>query len=176
MNRKQLWVILTVSLTALLTITACTSTSLASSGEPTAVAEEHQDEHGEHSDEHADSGGHTHSPEDHMEGQHNIPEEAAAAPNPLPASQENIQAGAQIFANNCAVCHGENGEGNGPAAESLEMKPANLHEDHVQMLTDGSLFFIISHGEPNTPMPAWDNILSESERWQVVHFLRTFRE
>ncbi|RME42573.1 MAG: cytochrome c, partial [Chloroflexi bacterium] len=81
-----------------------------------------------------------------------------------------------IYAQNCAVCHGETGEGDGPAAGTLEMKPANLHEDHVQGLTDGALFWIISHGRPDTPMPPWDNVLSEQERWHLVNFLRTFGE
>ena len=34
--------------------------------------------------------------------------------------------GKEIFTNNCVSCHGENGEGNGPAAAALNPKPRNF--------------------------------------------------
>jgi mono/diheme cytochrome c family protein len=126
--------------------------------------------------EHEDDSGHSHSPDDHMAGAHNVPEEAAAVPNPIEADHESLEAGEQLYATNCAVCHGESGKGDGPGAAELEKPPANLNEGHVQGLSDGALFYIISHGRPDTPMPAWDNILGEDERWQVVNYLRTFAE
>lgn len=119
---------------------------------------------------------HEHSPEEHIAGHHGVPEEAAARENPIPATEDSIAKGAALFARNCAVCHGEQGEGDGPAAEAMEPKPANLHEDHVQSNSDGALFWIITHGRPETPMPPWDNVLSEEERWHLVNFLRTFKE
>jgi mono/diheme cytochrome c family protein len=104
-----------------------------------------------------------------------VPEEAEALENPFPVTEESVAEGAALYARNCAICHGENGEGDGPAASGLEVLPANLHEDHVQVLSDGALFWIISHGKPETPMPPWDEVLSEEERWHIVNFLRTFQ-
>lgn len=139
-----------------------------------AVGEHHEgDEHPEAEHEEAE---HEHGPAEHVAGHHDVPEEAATRENPISATQDSVVAGASIYAQNCAVCHGETGEGDGPAAAALEMKPADLHEDHVQALTDGGLFWIISHGKPDTPMPPWDNVLTEDERWHVVNFLRTFGE
>ncbi len=51
--------------------------------------------------------------------------------------------------------------------------PSDLHEGHVQGLSDGALFYIISHGKPDTPMPAWEDVLEEEDRWNVVNFMRT---
>ena len=157
-------------------VSACASGSV----EPTAqevVSSEAKDEDGEHveedehmEDEHMDE----HSPEEHMEGGHDVPDEAAAVPNPFADDEDSLAAGAMLYALNCAVCHGETGEGDGPAAAGLEMAPSDLHEDHVQGNSDGALFYIISHGKPETPMPAWDDVLDEDERWHVVNFLRTF--
>ncbi len=132
----------------------------------------------EHNDEaeHDDSGGDAHAPDDHMAGAHDVPEDAAAVPNPVEANDESMAAGEQLYATSCAVCHGETGLGDGPGAAGLEKPPANLNEGHVQGLTDGALFYIISHGKPDTPMPAWENILDEEQRWQVVNYLRTFNE
>jgi mono/diheme cytochrome c family protein len=135
---------------------------------PSAEEDEYRDE-----DEHvADE----HGPEEHMEGEDEVPEEAAEVPKPIEASEASVAEGASLYATNCAVCHGENGAGDGPTAETLDPKPAKLHEDHVQILTDGALFYIISHGRPETSMPAWENQLSEEERWHVVNLLRTFQE
>jgi len=116
---------------------------------------------------------HTHSPSDHMAGAHDVPEDAAAVPNPISFTDDSVDTGGELFAANCAVCHGEEGLGDGPTAETLETKPANLTAGHVQELSDGALYYIVSHGRPETAMPAWEGALSEDQRWNVVNFLRT---
>lgn len=126
--------------------------------------------------DHHEEGGDAHSPDDHMAGAHGVPDEAAAVPNPVEATDASVAAGSELYAANCAVCHGETGAGDGLAAANLDPKPANLSADHVQELSDGALFYIITHGRPNTPMPAWEGVLTEEQRWQVVNFLRTFGE
>lgn len=138
---------------------------------PAATEEPAADEHME--DEHMDEVD-MHSPEEHMEGEHDVPDEAAAVPNPLREDGDSTLLGGELYAANCALCHGETGEGDGPAASGIQPPPADLHADHVQALSDGALFYIITHGRPDTPMPAWENQLSEIERWQVVNYLRTF--
>ena len=151
-----------------LLVSACATNSV----EPTAQlveSSEAEDEHEE--DEHMDE----HAPEVHMEGGHEVPDEAAAIPNPFSDDTESPASGAVLYAANCAICHGETGEGDGPAASGLVMAPSDLHEGHVQGLSDGALFYIISHGKPETPMPAWEDVLDEVERWHVVNFLRTFQ-
>lgn len=116
-----------------------------------------------------------HMPDEHATGAHAVPEEAAAIPNPVAATDASVAAGATIYAKNCAVCHGETGEGDGPGGVGLAVTPANLHADHVQVLTDGGLFYIVTHGRAETAMPAWEHVLSDEQRWQVVNFIRTWR-
>jgi len=43
-----------------------------------------------------------------------------------PASAQNTPTGAEEFHNSCAVCHGEDGRGDGPLAKVLTVKPADL--------------------------------------------------
>lgn len=112
---------------------------------------------------------------EHAEEGHAIPEEAAELENPTEVTEASIEAGAAVFSANCVVCHGTEGQGDGPSAESLDPPPAALGEDHVQVLTDGELFWVITHGVEGTGMPAWEAVLSEDERWQVVNFIRTFQ-
>lgn len=142
------------------------------------MEDEHMEEHeGEAEHTHEDDSAHDHSSEEHEASHdHSVPEEAAVVPNPVEVDAASIEAGARLYAVNCASCHGETGKGDGPAAEALEKKPSDLHEDHVQINSDGALFYIITHGQPGTPMPAWEDVLSEEERWHVVNFLRTFGE
>jgi mono/diheme cytochrome c family protein len=141
------------------------------------VGEEH--EHAESEDsEHAAEAEHEQSETDgheHSTGEtHGVPEEAAAVPNPIDFSDESVAIGGRDYSTNCAVCHGETGEGDGPSAAGLDPRPANLHESHVQDLSDGALFHIITHGVPNTAMPAWEEQLTEDERWHLVNFIRSF--
>lgn len=164
MKTKQLFGIIVLTLMVALVASACSPAS-----QPVVTAQVADDEHAD--DEPAD----THAPEDHMAGMHDdVPEAAALRPNPFEADEESVAKGSALYAANCAICHGETGEGDGPAAPGLEIIPADLHEDHVQVLTDGAFFYIISHGKPETPMPAWEDLLSEDERWHVINFLRTF--
>jgi mono/diheme cytochrome c family protein len=127
-------------------------------------------------DQHADEDDPTHNPDDHMAGAHNVPEEAATVPNPISATDESVATGGTLFATNCAVCHGVKGRGDGPAAEAMEPKPADLMEGHVQGLSDGALFYIITHGKPDTPMPAWEDVLEKDDRWNVVNFMRALAD
>ena len=108
-----------------------------------------------------------------MMAMHSVPAEAAAVENPVPPSENSTSNGASLYAANCAVCHGESGLGDGPGGVALSPKPADLTADHVQMNTDGALFYIITHGLEGTGMPAWEEQLNEEERWHLVNFMRT---
>jgi mono/diheme cytochrome c family protein len=99
------------------------------------------------------------------------PDDARAVKNPVPATPENLAAGAQTFKDNCMLCHGEKGMGDGPGAKTIKIKPANFTDAKLLALeTDGSLFWKMSNGRG--PMPSWKDDLSETERWQLVNYLR----
>ena len=168
---SRILTILSILVIAGIFVSACTTFQQSSTESVDQVEDDHEDE-AEHTDEDEDE----HPPEEHEEGGHEVSEEAAEVPNPISATDESISIGAGVYASNCALCHGESGEGDGPAASGLATPPADLHEDHVQGLTDGALYYIISHSEPESPMPAWEDVLDEDERWHVVNFMRTFME
>lgn len=100
------------------------------------------------------------------------PPDPATLQNPIPPSTESVALGARLYRQNCAVCHGPEGRGDGPAAPSLVPRPADLTV-HAPMHTDGELFWWITNGLPGTAMPAFRGRLTEEERWHIVNFLRS---
>ena len=101
-----------------------------------------------------------------------VPDAAKQITNPVPKSDAALAAGKSIFAANCASCHGDTGKGDGPDAMMYTPEPADLSDPLLMNeMSDGAIFYRISEGRK--PMPAFKEKLSEEQRWQVVHFVRT---
>jgi mono/diheme cytochrome c family protein len=96
--------------------------------------------------------------------------EEASRDNPIPATEESIARGALLFSQNCTICHGESGRGDGPAAPSLPLQPANLY-DHIPFHPDQFFFGVISKGLGGV-MPAFEGQISEEDRWNILNYLR----
>lgn len=99
-----------------------------------------------------------------------------APENPTVADADSLTRGAELYAINCQMCHGITGEGNGSVAPFLiQFKPANLTTEVTQSQSDGSIFLTISNGVDGR-MPALNENLTVSERWDVVNFIRTLKK
>lgn len=73
----------------------------------------------------------------------------------------------------CIACHGANGYGDGPAAQELDPRPADLTAPHANAHTAGDLFWWLSHGVKQTSaMPGYHQSLDEEERWDLINFMR----
>jgi len=92
----------------------------------------------------------------------------------------NITAGAKLFAEHCARCHGKPGEGRNVRAEFFQppapdfTNPAYRHKDPAY------LFWPIARGKTAEPyrsrgsvMPAWGPHFSDTEIWQMVAYLQS---
>jgi mono/diheme cytochrome c family protein len=97
------------------------------------------------------------------------PATAVAKKNPVAASQTSIAGGQKIYTKHCASCHGSSGNGDGSAAADLGIHPAKLSESASE--SDGALFWKITSGKK--PMPGYGRKLSESDRWNVINYIRT---
>lgn len=89
-----------------------------------------------------------------------------------PYAAPSIVAGGALYAANCALCHGADGEGNGPAAATLSVRPANLTEAHLFAHTPGDLFWWVSNGRDNGVMPGFARVMTPGQRWDVINFVR----
>ena len=104
-------------------------------------------------------------------GEHwNAPPTAAKRRNPVASNAASIEQGKQLFKQNCAVCHGPAGRGDGPAAASLKPQPADL-----AMMAghhpDGDLAWKIANGRG--AMPSWKGSLSDEQIWVLVNYIKT---
>jgi len=89
-------------------------------------------------------------------------------------SPPDAQAGKTLYENFCLSCHGPAGKGDGPAASTLQPKPADLSA-LLQSQDDAYLAARISEGKDGTAMVSWKNVLSEAQIWQIVAYLRTLK-
>jgi high-affinity iron transporter len=82
--------------------------------------------------------------------------------------------GAAIFREYCASCHGEHGDGRGPDAARLERKPADFTDPgFMRAETPYDFFHVITVGRRGAAMPAWEDVLTIQERWDVLSHLWT---
>ena len=95
--------------------------------------------------------------------------------SPVRFTTSSIVGGSAHYARDCSACHGSQGRGDGPAAASLALKPANLVE-HASQHRAGDLFWVIAHGVPGTSMRAFAPQLTDVEIWELIQFLRAQAE
>lgn len=89
--------------------------------------------------------------------------------------------GNELYASQCATCHGEEGAGNGPAAEYLFPAPRDFTKARYkirstpggELPTDDDLFRTITRGIPGSAMPSFE-FLGEEQRKSLLSVLKSF--
>ena len=109
-----------------------------------------------------------------------LPEAAVATAGPADSlaavDPAAIVRGKELFAQNCAVCHGADARGNGPGAASLAVKPANLTAGHALSHTDDDYAYWITNGIEGTGMPAFVSKLNDGQIRDVIAYLRGLQQ
>jgi putative copper export protein/mono/diheme cytochrome c family protein len=97
--------------------------------------------------------------------------------SPTGFSAASIQRGRNVFAANCASCHGAGGQADGPDSTQLQIKPADLTAGHLWDHRDGDLFWWVGHGieapDGGLAMPGFAGLLSDSDRWAAIDFIHS---
>ena len=91
---------------------------------------------------------------------------------PIKADETNYLAGAKLYKDHCAVCHGLPGQPATAIARGLFPKPPHLMQG--KGVTDdepGETYWKVVHGIRLTGMPAYRQSLDDQQLWQVAHFL-----
>jgi thiosulfate dehydrogenase len=87
---------------------------------------------------------------------------------PVPADEANLIAGAQLYREHCAACHGLNGRPETAAAKGMFPKPPQFFQGHG--VTDdpvGETYWKAKNGIRLTGMSAYGPSMSEQQLWQV---------
>ena len=95
--------------------------------------------------------------------------------NPEPYSVDVIQRGDSIYRSQCAECHGISGKGDGPWAIAERGSIPDLTAAHMDVHTDGEIFWWLTKGIPSLDMPPMAEELSEADRWTVINYTRSLR-
>jgi mono/diheme cytochrome c family protein len=78
-----------------------------------------------------------------------------------------------LYAKQCQPCHGVQGKGDGPAGKRMNPKPLDFTDRaKMEKMTDEDMFKVVSKGKG--PMPAFERKLSETDRRELVRYVRTF--
>jgi len=88
-----------------------------------------------------------------------------------PYAAPSIARGAPLYAENCVVCHGATGRGDGPLAGKLAIRPADLIEPHLFAHKVGEIFWWVSYGRDHEVMPGFVDKLNPDQRWDLINFL-----
>jgi mono/diheme cytochrome c family protein len=106
-----------------------------------------------------------------------IPEEYRVMDRtPVSPTSQSLARGQELYARDCAVCHGQGGKGDGPAAAAMDPRPASfLDLEHSAIYGPGEKYWLIGNGSGETGMPAFDK-LGPAERWDIVNFILSLQE
>ena len=95
--------------------------------------------------------------------------------NPLDSlSKKDMAEAGRLFNINCAICHGEKAQGNGPLGTSGKIGAiANLTLPNYVAMADGTMFYSINYGK--NQMGSYASQLSRLQRWQIIKYIRTLQ-
>ncbi len=103
------------------------------------------------------------------------------------ATPQAFAAGQKLFAQNCAACHGETGQGNGVMAAALDkgshasigeatQKPIDFTDAHNMLGASSAILQgKIIRGGMGTGMPYWGPIFTDRQIWSLIHYLWSFQ-
>jgi thiosulfate dehydrogenase len=86
---------------------------------------------------------------------------------PIPPSEANLLAGAQVYRANCAVCHGVSGQPETAIAKGMFPDPPQLFDHGVTDDPPGETYWKVANGIRLTGMPGFKGSLSDTQLWQV---------
>jgi cytochrome c oxidase cbb3-type subunit 2 len=103
---------------------------------------------------------------------------AASAPGKRPVTEKDARAGKPLFIRECAGCHGERGDGAGPAAAFLDPKPRNftkklfkLRTTQGPVPTTADILRTIERGIPGSSMPSFAFLTAEERKLIAAYVL-----
>ncbi len=95
----------------------------------------------------------------------------ATKANPVKPTPESIAKGKKMYVIDCAMCHGDKGDGKGDMATDMKNVTDFTNPDAMKNRTDGDLFQVIRHGKGEMP-PEGDRA-KDDDIWNLVNYVRS---
>ena len=95
--------------------------------------------------------------------------------NPQTYSSSTINEGKINFVEHCTECHGESGKGDGPWTLENRGRIPDLGSPHMDVHTDGEIYWWIARGIPTLDMPPLGDEIEEVDRWNIINYVRSLR-
>jgi mono/diheme cytochrome c family protein len=100
------------------------------------------------------------------------PDETINIKNPYASKSSAASEGKKVYLENCEMCHGKNGKGDGSSALSLQIELPDFTDKEMTMLeTDGQWFWKVRNGL--FEMPPFQLALTDDQIWKSIVFIRT---
>lgn len=101
-----------------------------------------------------------------------IAREAPKPPYPYPQTDANVERGATLYVQNCAVCHGTAHSTSTAIARGLGVRAPQFNRTDVMDDPEGRTYWTIEHGVRFTGMPSFAKSLDEKSIWQITYFMK----
>jgi mono/diheme cytochrome c family protein len=102
-----------------------------------------------------------------------IPPEAVSLVNPVKSTADSLARAKKIYGYECAMCHGDSGDGAGDLAKNMKVKMVDFRDPSaLKGQTDGELFYIIKNGKGE--MEGEGERVKPDDTWNLVNYLRSF--
>jgi mono/diheme cytochrome c family protein len=103
--------------------------------------------------------------------EYKIPPEDAARVNPVKPTEESLSKGKKLYVIDCAMCHGDKGDGKGDMASDIKNVADFTNPDTLKNRTDGELFYVIRKGKGDMPLEG--DRAKDTDIWNLVNYVRS---
>ena len=108
-------------------------------------------------------------------GRSSAPPESRRLRNIVGRSDAVLAAAKDRYAQHCASCHGDDGKARTKVAATMQTRPTDLTNHLMESMKEGEIYWVITNGVEKG-MPAFGKQISEGQRWELVHYVRSLRE
>ena len=101
-----------------------------------------------------------------------VPAEDAAKSNPVKSTAESLAKGKKWYGIDCAMCHGDTGDGKGDVAQDTKLQIVDFTDPAtLKSRTDGEMYWVIKNGHQDMP-PEGPRVKTD-DLWNLVNYVRS---